>query len=246
MELEGVRRYAAAINELQQDILNSQTEVLGAVAGLMVETIRAEQSIFLFGTGHSHMLAEEGHYRAGSLAAFIPILLSSIMLHEQAQLSGKIERTGGIAAPLLDHYSPEPDDILFVFSNSGVNQMPVEMAQAAKQRGMHVVSVSSFAYAEVAPLSSIGKRLHEVADFAIDNRIVPGDALLAIDGLPFRVGPASTIAGSFILNCLVTEVAYRLREDGQNVPFYASFNMNGAAEHNQTMLETWGSRNPHL
>jgi uncharacterized phosphosugar-binding protein len=212
----------------------------------MVQTIQAEQSIFLFGTGHSHMLAEEGHFRAGSLAAFVPILLSSIMLHEQAQLSGKIERTGGIAAPMLDRYGPQPGDMLFIFSNSGVNLMPVEMAMAAKTRGMSVASVSSFAYAEVAPLSSIGKRLHEVADFAIDNRIVPGDALVAIEGLPWKVGPGSTIAGSFILNCLVAEVAYRLCEDEQSVPLYASLNMNGAAEHNQTMLKHWGSRNPHL
>jgi uncharacterized phosphosugar-binding protein len=180
MKLEGAERYRTAIHDLQQDILNSQAEVLGAVAERMVKTIQVERSIFLFGTGHSHMLAEEGHYRAGSLAAFIPILHSSIMLHEQAKLSGNIERIGGVAAPMLARYDPQPDDMLFVFSNSGVNLMPVEMAQTAKKLALHVVSVSSFAYAAIAPLSAAGTRLHEIADYAIDNRIVPGDALVAI------------------------------------------------------------------
>jgi uncharacterized phosphosugar-binding protein len=147
---------------------------------------------------------------------------------------------------MLARYDPQPDDMLFVFSNSGVNLMPVEMAQTAKSLGLHVVSVSSFAYAAIAPLSAAGIRLHEIADYAIDNRIVPGDALVAIKGLPFRVGPASTIAGSFILNCLVAEVANRLCEAQAAVPLYASLNMNGAAEHNQTMLKHWGTRNPHL
>ena len=246
MPLEAAGRYASAIHELQQDILTSQADALDAVAAHMAQTIQAQRTIFLFGTGHSHMMAEEGHYRAGSLAAFVPILLSSIMLHEQAQLSGKIERTAGLAAPLLDRYAPQAGDMLVIFSNSGVNQMPVEMAQAAHERGMTVVSVSSFAYAEIAPLSAIGKRLHDIADVAIDNRIVPGDALIAIEGLPWKVGPASTIAGSFILNSLVAEVAHRLQAKSVSVPMYASFNMNGAAEHNQSMLETWGSRNPHL
>ena len=246
MKLEGAERYQTAIHDLQQDILNSQANVLDAVADRMVKTIQSDRSIFLFGTGHSHMLAEEGHYRAGSLAVFVPILHSSIMLHEQAKLSGNIERIGGVAAPMLARYNPQPDDMLFVFSNSGVNQMPVEMVQTAQQQGMHVVSVSSFAYAAIAPLSSAGKRLHEIADIAIDNRIVPGDALVAINGLPFRVGPASTIAGSFILNCLVAEVAHRLCETETTVPIYASLNMNGAAEHNQSMLKHWGARNPHL
>ena len=212
----------------------------------MLNAVKAERSIFLFGTGHSHMLAEEGHYRAGSLVNFIPILMTGVMLHEKSQLSGQIERTSGIAAPLLDSYHPEPDDVLFVFSNSGVNTMPVEMVLAAQERDMYVISVSSFAYASVAPLSVAGRRLHEIADVAIDNRIVPGDALIALEGLPWRVAPASTIAGSFILNSLVTEVAFRLCRDKHDVPIYVSFNMTGAAAHNRELLEKWGKRNPHL
>ena len=55
-----------------------------------------------FGTGHSHMLAEEGHFRAGGFAPICPILFSGLMLHE-GSLSGEIERTAGIATRVLNY-----------------------------------------------------------------------------------------------------------------------------------------------
>src|SRR5690606_34303209 len=129
----------------------------------------------VFGTGHSHMMAEEAFYRAGGLAAAVPIFSPPLMLHEDVALSSQLERQEGLAEPLLDRYAPEPGEMLFVFSNSGVNQLPVEMALAGHARGLYVVGVSSHAYARVAPLSPIGRRLDEVVDAAIDNGCAPGD-----------------------------------------------------------------------
>jgi len=246
MALDGVKTYWQAVHALQQEILNSQSAVLDAVASAMQAAIQQDHLLFLFGTGHSHMLAEEGHYRAGSLAAFVPLLLPAVMLHESAQKSSAIERTSGLAAPLLERYAPRPQDMLFIFSNSGVNQMPVEMAQAARERGMVVVAVCSVDYARQAPLSSVGKRLDELADFTIDNRIPPGDALVSLPDSAWRVAPASTLIGSFILNSLVAEVAFRLQAVGATVPVFISSNMAGADAHNQTLLNKWGKFNPHI
>lgn len=246
MALDGIKRYWQVVSDLQQTIIDTQQETLDAVAAAMTDTIVANGRIFLFGTGHSHIMCEEGHTRAGSLAPFVPILFSSAMLHEGSILSGKIERIPGLAEPLLDMYRPAAGDMLFIFSNSGVNQMPVEMALAAKARDMTVVAVCSFAYARVAPLSTIGKRLDEVTDFALDNKGVPGDSRVQIDGVPWRVGPTSTIAGILILNSLVTEVAFRLHAQGHEVPVYASFNMLGGDEHNQQLFARWRPFNPHI
>jgi uncharacterized phosphosugar-binding protein len=33
---------------------------------------------------------------------------------------------------------------------------------------------------------------------------------------------------------------------GEAPPIYASFNMRGAADHNQAILKDWGRINPHL
>jgi uncharacterized phosphosugar-binding protein len=246
MPLMGIYSYWNAIENLQRDIVETQAPMLEAIANQMITAIDNKNRLFLFGTGHSHILAEEAHFRAGGLAAFIPILFSGVMIHEGARLSGKLERTPGLAEPILNEYAPQAGDMLFVFSNSGVNQMPVEMAVVAREKGMVVVSISSLNYAQVAPVNSIGKRLHEVADYAIDNRILPGDALVELTGLPWRAGPASTLIGSFIINSLVAEVAYRMTEQQKVAPIFASANMPGAAQHNEALLKTWGAANPHL
>jgi len=242
----GIDRYFAAIQKLQSNVIANQRGQLAQVAGAMADTIAAGRRVLVFGTGHSHMLAEEGHFRAGGLAAVTPILLSGLMLHESALLSGQLERTAGIAEPLLDRYKPQAGEMLFVFSNSGVNLLPVEMGLAARTRGLTVVAVCSLAYARVAPLSAVGKRLFEVADYTLDNGGEPGDSLVPLDGTPWRVGPSSTVMGALLWNCLITEAALQLQSRMAFAPVYASANMPGAAEHNATLLAQWRALNPHL
>lgn len=243
---DGIRRYFEAVTALQQQVIASQRATLERVADAMTETAARGARIFVFGTGHSHMLAEEGHYRAGGLACVIPILYPALMLHESGQMSSQIERVSGLAATLLTRYAPEAGDLLFVFSNSGVNAVPVEMALEAKARGLRVVAVCSLAYSQVAPLSPVGQRLFEVADFTLDNGGEPGDSLIPLEGSAWRVGPSSTLIGALLWNCLVTEVAFRLHAAGADVPIYVSANMPNAREHNAALMQVWRRRNPHI
>ena len=245
-EPNGIDSYFAAIQGLQTRVIAGQQERLQQVAAAMVTTIEANGRLFTFGTGHSHLLAEEGHFRAGGLANVVPILQSGLMVHESATLSGRLEQMTGIARPLLDRYQPCPGEMLFIFSNSGVNVMPIEMAQAGKERGLLVVGVCSLAYSRVAPLSAAGYRLDEVSDYLIDNGGEPGDSLVAMPGTSWRVGPSSTVIGALLWNCLVTEVAFRLQARSAAVPVYISARMPGAAEHNAPLVQQWQPRNPHM
>jgi uncharacterized phosphosugar-binding protein len=244
--IPGITQYLDAIQDLQRRVIDTQAAMLDQVAARMLETVRNGNRIFIFGTGHSHMMAEEGFYRAGGLAAAVPIFMTDIMLHENPDLGSRLERTPGIATILLDQYQCKAGEMLFVYSNSGVNHLPVEIAMLARQRGLTVVGVCSRAYAQVAPLGALGVRLDEVADYAIDNLGLPGDGLVPLDGSGWRVGPSSTILGAFIWNALITEVLTRLQANREELPVYASFNMRGAVEHNKGLLQKWGSLNPHL
>ena len=243
--MNGMTTYWQTIAALQEK-LTDQRPLLDTIATKMVEVVIADKPIYLFGTGHSHMLAEEGHFRAGGLANFVPILQSALMLHENSILSGIIERQAGIASPLLKQYNPPSGAMLFIFSNSGVNHVPVEMALEAKKHGLAVVSVSSIDYAKIAPLSAIGKRLDEVADYAIDTKIPAGDAVVEIPNSEWRTGAASTIICSMILNGLVAEVILRLHAQGIQPPIFASQNIEGAAAHNEALIKKWRRHNPHL
>lgn len=242
--LTGALNYMNAVRGKLDEIVGRQTDAIARAADAVVKTIEADGLIYLFGTGHSHMLAEEGHYRAGGLACVVPILSSALMLHEGGILSSQMERTSGIAATLLARYQPEARDTMIIFSNSGVNAVPVEMALAAKQAGMTVIGVLALEYAATVAAGPSGKKLADVADMVVDNCGVPGDALVEVEGA--KTGPLSTIAGAFILNAILTEATWRMAENGHTPPVYISANMPGATAHNTTLFDRFRKRNPHL
>jgi uncharacterized phosphosugar-binding protein len=244
--LTALDQYIQAVRELEERTVEGQRTILIEVAEKMAETTRRDQRIFLFGTGHSHLLAEEGFYRAGGLANVVPILTEHLMLHHLPSLGSRLERTPGLADVILDRYAPEPQEMLFVFSNSGVNRLPVEMALRGRERKMFVVGVSSFAYARQAPLSDLRLRLDQCVDLALDNGGVPGDALLELRNFPWRVAPSSTIICALLWNGLISETARLIVESGITPPVFVSLNVPGAAEHNEALLEKWRPRNIHL
>ena len=245
-DLRGADAYCTAALTILNQIITTQTDAIDAAAASVVNSIEADGLVYLFGTGHSHMMAEEGHYRAGGLGAICPILSSSLMLHESAAASTRVERTPGIGSAVLSRYAPTTDDTLFVFSNSGVNAAPVETALAAKAYGLTVIGVVSLDYSLNTAPKVDGKRLSDVADIVIDNRGVPGDSLVEIGDSGLRTGPASTVSGAFILNAVLTEAIWRLAEVGTTPPIYISANMPGAIEHNDELVKRFRTRNPHL
>src|SRR6185503_18017297 len=220
--------YLRAVIKLQRRVVEDQYAILMEIAQKMAETTRREGRIFLFGTGHSHLLAEEGFYRAGGLANVVPILTEHLMLHHLPALGSRLERTPDLADMILDRYAPEPGEILFVFSNSGVNRLPVEMALRGRDRELFVVGVSSFVYARQAPLSDLGLRLDQSVDLALDNGGIPGDALVELADFPWRVAPSSTVIGALLWNGLVSETTRLLLEAGTEPPIYVSINVKGA------------------
>lgn len=244
--LPGAFAYMQAVQEKLEAITRSQAEAMDKAASAIVTAITDGGVLYLFGTGHSHMLAEEGHYRAGGLAAVCPILCSSLMLHEGAEASTKLERAGGLGPALLSRYRLTDRDAIIIFSNSGVNAVPVETALEARTLGLTVIAVVALDYAAGVPVGPSGRKLADVADIVIDNQGVPGDALVEIGDSGLRVGPLSTIAGAFILNALLTEAAWRMNAMGYPPPVYVSANMPGVAEHNAALVEQYRSRNPHL
>jgi uncharacterized phosphosugar-binding protein len=227
----GIDAYFDAVAELHRRVLETQRQTLLQVARRMAEVILGGGRVFVFGTGHLHMLAEEGYARAGGLLSVVPIFYTALMLHESIPMSAKVERTPGLAAELLERSGIKSGEMLFIYSNSGVNHLPVEMALEAKKRGVITVTIGSVAFAKVAPLSAIGKRLADVCDFAIDNGGVPGDGVIDVPGLEWKVGPTSTVIGALLWNALVVETTRRLQLAKGDAPVGVSFNMPGYAEY---------------
>ena len=235
--------YHQVLNGLKK-INETQHHKILEIAKLFFQTYKNDGMIYIFGTGHSHMMAEEGHFRAGGFAPICPILSPNLMLHESAILSSKIERTEGIANNLLDKYNITNNDILLIYSNSGVNQSPVEAAVYGKKIGCVVISITSFEYSNVAPLSNIGKKLIDLSDYYIDNCSPIGDGSVKMKN-GYNVSAVSTIFGSFVLNSIISEVA-TLAIDEEPFPFYTSTNSLNSKNNNNLLIEKYKNRNFHL
>src|SRR5204863_716460 len=118
----------AAIQEQLRKVYTTQRGAINQSAEWLGEALANDHWLYAFGTGHSHMLAEEIFYRAGGLARAAPILDDRLMLHQQAIEATLLERREGYSADLLKFYPVERGDILIVASNSGRNPVPIELA----------------------------------------------------------------------------------------------------------------------
>lgn len=231
-----------ALNHLER-LRPDALPAIDAAATAIVESARAGGRVLVFGTGHSHLFAEELHYRAGGLAIVVPVLAGPTMLHEGARAGTAYERMAGIVTPILERYAIDERDVLVVASNSGVNAAPLEAADFGRARGARVIALTSVPYSE--HIAHGRPTLASRADIVLDNATPPGDAAVEIPGSAIKAGPLSTLVGVALMNALVVEVAARLAADG-DAPIYLSANMPGAEDVNRALVERYRARNPHL
>jgi uncharacterized phosphosugar-binding protein len=236
-------RYLATATGLLERLDAEQWPHIAAAAELITETMAGGGSVHAFGSGHSHMFAEELFYRAGGFVRIRPILFEGLMLHASAPLSTALERVPGLAGVILDDHGVEPGDLLLIASNSGSNAVITEMAREARDRGLGTVAITSIGHAtSEAARQSREPRLHELVDVVIDNGGVVGDAAIDVEGVPSRVGPTSTVVGAAIANALVAEVTERLVARGIEPEVFSSSNVAGGDAVNQHHLRRAGRR----
>lgn len=244
--MNAIDLYHRRVHEQMDAALLGQRALLEDAADRIAAALSADRFLYAFGTGHSHMLAEEIFYRAGGLARACAILDPPLMLHESASASSQREQQSGSAAALLDRYPLSAGDVLVIASNSGRNAVPVEMALAARERRVQTIAITSLAHSRAFPSRHpSGRRLFEIADVVLDNAGVPGDAALDLPGLPRRIGPTSTLVGALLLNALVVRAIERAVESGHVPDVYASSNAD-VPGWNEALIAKYRSRIRHL
>lgn len=208
------------------------------LAPLMAQSIEAGGVIHTFGSGHSEIIGREMVGRAGGLVCVSAMLDTTL---------GFIENLVGYGTELAEkydrNYGLKKGEFIIVISNSGKNCSPIEVALYAKSKGMSVIALTSVGMAQdVETTHPGGKKLHEIADFVLDNCGSMGDAIVPLGDTGKAAGPTSTMAGALIINTLQMEILEHLMAAGVDLPLLQSLNTPGGKEFNIELSRRYQGR----
>ncbi|MCB0183973.1 MAG: SIS domain-containing protein [Caldilineaceae bacterium] len=214
--------YLTAAQTILTRIEATQLAAIEAAASICTEAIANDALVHLFGTGHSRMFVEEMFPRHGSFPGFHSMVELSLTFHNQVVGSNGqrqamfLEKVEGLGKMIMRNFVMTPPDCMIIFSNSGVNEVVVEVGLEAKARNLPLIAVVSLEHCLASrPRHSCGKRLPDLADVTIDTCTPAGDAMVTIDGLADAVGPGSTIGAAAVTNALKCRIAEQLTALGK-------------------------------
>jgi uncharacterized phosphosugar-binding protein len=213
--------YFDKTSELVREIRDTEVNSIDKAAEICAGAIANQGLVFVFGNGHSRMMAEEMTPRQGCFVGFFAMVEHALSDHSSIigtnglRAPLHLEKYEGYAEEILKGFKFGPHDVFIIVSTSGIRPVIVEMAEGAKRRGLPVIAICSKAHSDAVPAAhSSGKKLIDVADVVIDNHCPKGDCVSEIEGLEWRTGPVSTVTGAMIMNMLRCEVADRLVKRG--------------------------------
>lgn len=241
--LEYINNIKNVIEQIEANCSESIEEAAKAFSSALIEGRR----IYLFGTGHSHMLCEELFYRAGGLLNIQPVLIDKLMLHIDAAGSTAAEREEGLAESIFEDYKMKQGDVIVIISNSGRNGVVIDMALLCKEKGLTVIALTNLRHTNAGESRhQSGKRLCEIADAVLDNCGCVGDACIEVEGVEGKICATSTVAGAMILNAAVARAVELCAEKGFYPEHFCSANVDGGDVINNKFIEKYKKEIKHL
>lgn len=238
--------YVHKVQEQISKIHSTQKDSIVELAIKIADSIESGGIMHIFGSGHSHMIAEDAFHRAGGLACVNAMLEESLMELNTGRAT-TLERLTGYADVVLTGYDLRPGEVIIVVSNSGINAVPIEVAMACKKRGLFVAVLTNMEHSLVTmSRHESGKKLYEVADIVLDNCGVYGDAVLPYSDGEQKTGATSTIGGILIIQTLTVAVVDELTRRGVVPPVLCSANRDGGDGYNRELIDRYKERIRYL
>ncbi len=229
------KRYITTLNELLSELLANDQDIEIA-AQAIATALENDGFIHVFGTGHSHLLAEEMFYRAGGLGTVNPILEEDLMLHKNASRSTELERNPELAKSILGKHNLSSGDVFIIASNSGGNALVEAIASEVKALGLVLIAITSLNHATSPVARAHGRKLHELADITLDNLGEVGDASVSYPELEEKTGPTSTVIGAALLNAVVARAVEIALDRGVTPKIFSSSNTTAGDSRNSELI----------
>lgn len=233
-----IDKYYLRISEIMGEVFDKEHSTMEKAAQILAEANEKRRSIFGFGCNHAGLITLELFYRSGGMVTINPIRAPGMMLEiSPPTMTSEMERMLGYGKIILDNEPAKADDVLIIHSVSGRNAVAIDMAQAAKDKGMCVVVVTNMNTAtSVSSRHPSGKMLHDFADVLIDNHGDRGDAAIQLEGFSQKIASSSTVVGAAILNAVMVRACEILWEKGINPPVFMSGNIDGGDAYNKAVI----------
>lgn len=219
---------------VMDQIENTQMDNIRKAAEWMADTIEAGRWVHTFGCGHATLPVEEMYPRIGGFVGFHPIieLPLSYFTHIVGDMGVQqfvfLERVEGYGTEIMKGYNFDKRDILWIFSHTGINNVNIDVALAAKEKGMKVIAFGSGDRLENRKSRhSSGKTLYEVADLFIDSCAPLEDASVPLKKHFDKVGPVSTLAFVTTVWMTIVTIAEILEERDVKLFIHPSHNVPG-------------------
>lgn len=234
---EPLTAYADLVERQVRAVVAANGDAVRDAAQIVVEVARAGGVLHAAGAGHSLAGVLEMFFRAGGLPFVNPLWHPDVLPLNGAARSTEAERRAGLGAQVAREAGIRVGDAVVVFSTSGVNPYPVEIAAAARAAGARVVAVTSRAASATAPLRE-GRRLADLADVVLDTGVPPGDVVWPADDP--RSAPLSSMLNALCWNLTLVAAL----DADPALPTWRSANTTEPADHNARLREQFGSRVP--
>jgi len=237
-----IHQYITNIQKLINRVLETQMDKIDKAGAIVADSLMNDGFVYVFGTGHSHMMAEELFYRAGGLARIYPILEDALMLHNGAIKSTEMERLDGYADLILDRYECTEKDCLIIASNSGRNAVSIDMVKAAHKRGMKVIGLTNLIHSKAQESRhASGSKLYMIGDVVLDNQGCLGDASVYVPEIDRNIAATSTSLGAMLLHAVAISAIELMLEKGHIPEVFSSANLDEGDEINDEMLAKYRS-----
>jgi uncharacterized phosphosugar-binding protein len=221
-----------------KEVFNTEYENIEKAANIIAEANRTHHSIFAFGCNHAGLITLELFYRTGGMVTVNPVRAPGMMLEiSPPTMTSEMERMEGYGKIIFDNLTTREGDVIIIHSVSGRNAVTVDMARAAKEKGLTVIVVTNMNTATtVTSRHSSGKMLHDFASILIDNHGDHGDATIQLPGFGQKLASSSTVVGAAILNAVTARASELLWEKGIKPPVFMSGNIDGGDAYNKAVI----------